>query len=137
MKVFISHSHKDEALAKKVAVVLEEAGLDVWDPSREIMPGDNWAEKIGQALEESEAMVVLLTPEALETQWVRDEINYALGKVKYQNRLIPVLVGNPKKFPQENIPWILKRLKMINLPEQGKDEESIKQIAQALKEEAA
>ena len=46
MKVFISYSSKDEALATKIVESLEEAGLDAWYKKREILPGDNWAEKI-------------------------------------------------------------------------------------------
>jgi hypothetical protein len=136
MKVFISHAHKDAALARKVATVLRESGLDVWNEEYEIMPGENWAEKISEALKESEAMVVLLTPEALESSNVLWEIGYALGKESYEKRLIPVIVGNPDRLPQDKIPWILRRLTMINLPEQGKDEESIRKIALALKEVA-
>ena len=66
MKVFISHSHETRALAKKVGESLKRAGLDVWT-EQEILPGDNWAEKIGQGLASSQAMVVLLTPEALNS----------------------------------------------------------------------
>jgi lactate dehydrogenase-like 2-hydroxyacid dehydrogenase len=70
MKVFISHSSKDEALAAKVVSYLERAGLDVWYDEREIMPGDNSGEKIDQGLRESDAMVVLLTPNALENDFM-------------------------------------------------------------------
>ncbi len=80
MKVFISHAHTDEPLVKKVAAVLEDAGLEVWDDTREIMPGDNWASKVAQALQESEAMVVLLTPDALRSSWVRRDIEYGIQK---------------------------------------------------------
>jgi hypothetical protein len=65
MKVFISYASKDEALASKLVASLEEAGLDAWYKKREILPGDNWAEKISQGLKESNAMVVLLTADAL------------------------------------------------------------------------
>jgi hypothetical protein len=136
VKVFISHDARDAPLAQKVATVLREAGFkDVWD-DRSILPGDNWAEKISEALKESEAMVVLLTPESLESSIVNWEIGFALGKESYDKRLIPVIVGSPEKLPEHRIPWILRRLKMINLPEQGKDSESLKQIASALKEVA-
>lgn len=136
MKVFISHAHKDAPLARTVATILRESGLDVWDEEYEIMPGENWAEKISEALRESEAMVVLLTPEALESSNVLWEIGYALGKESYEKRLIPVIVGNPDRLPQEKLPWILRHLRMVNLPEHGKDEASIRQIALALKEVA-
>ena len=136
MKVFISHAHSDETLVKKMVAILEEAGLEVWDDTREILPGDNWAEQVAQALKESEAMVVVLTPEATRSRWVRREIEYALGEKRYSKRLIPVLIGNPADFPQEDIPWILWRLQMIKLAEYDKEEEGIRQIAQTLLEAA-
>ena len=136
MKVFISYVHSDEALAQKVVAILEEAGLEVWDDTREILPGDNWAEQVAKALKESEAMVVLLTPEATRSRWVRREIEYALGEKRYSKRLIPVLVGDPTDFPQEAIPWILWRLQMVKLAEYDKEEEGIRRIAQTLLEAA-
>ena len=69
MKVFISHSNETRALAQKVGEALKRAGWEVWN-DLEILPGDNWAAKIGQALESSQAMVVLLTPEALNSPTV-------------------------------------------------------------------
>src|SRR5215510_13878551 len=135
MKVFISHAHTDEPLVKKVAAVLEDIGLEVWDDTREIMHGDNLDDKVAQALQESGAMVVLLTPDALRSRWVRRDIEYALGEQSYRKRVIPVLVGDPKDFPKEEVPWILRHLRMIKLAEHAQ-EEGMRQIAQALLEVA-
>jgi len=136
MKVFISYSHIDRPLARKVASALEKSGLEVWDAEREILLGDNWAKKVAEGLEESDAMVVLLTPNALASRVVRREIEYALGEKSFNRRLIPVLVGSPETFPDNSIPWILRRLNMISLPAHGREEEGIQQITQALKEVA-
>ena len=136
MKVFISHAHTDDPFVKKVANGLEEVGLEVWDATREILPGDNWADKIAQALRESEAMVVLLTPDALRLGWVRRDIEYALGQQGYRERLIPVLVGHPEELNREEIPWILRRLHVIDMGEYAEEEEGINQIARALLEAA-
>ena len=136
MKVFISHAYTDDPFVRKVAAGLEEVGLEVWDATREILPGDNWADKIAQALQESEAMVVLLTPDALLSSPVRWDIQYALGEQNYRNRLIPVLIGDPENLPKENVPWILRRLQMIDMNEYVEEEEGINQIAQALLEAA-
>lgn len=136
MKVFISYSRKDEALAQKVVDSLEEAGLNAWYDKREIMPGDNWAEKIAQGLKESDAMVVLLTPHALESDSVRWDIDYALSEKAFNKRLIPVLVGDSEDFTSHQIPWIFNRLQTIKLPQHGRNDEQLKQIAEALKEVA-
>lgn len=136
MKVFISYSRKDQLLADKVAASLEDAGLDAWYDKREIMPGENWAETISRGLKESDAMVVLLTPHALESDLVRADIGFALSESAYEKRLIPVLVGEPGDLPEDKIPWIFKHLKTIKLSEHGRNEAQLKRIAEVLKEVA-
>ncbi|MGH9425686.1 MAG: toll/interleukin-1 receptor domain-containing protein [Terriglobia bacterium] len=131
MQVFISHSHETEALARKVGEALKRAGHGVWS-DQEILPGDNWAEKIAQALEQSHAMVVLLTPHSLHSTSVRREIDYALSRKSFNKRLIPVLVGSEGEIAFENLPWILRHLNLIKLPAHGKEEEGINQITRAL-----
>ena len=127
MKVYISHAHTDDSFVSKVEAGLEKVGLEVWNANREVLPGDNWADKIARALKESEAMVVLVTPDALRSNWVRWEIEYALGERGYRKRLIPVLV----RKPEGDIPWILRRLPMIDM-EEFTEEVGINQISQAL-----
>ncbi len=132
MQVFISHSHDTETLAKKVGAALERAGLNVWNYEQEILPGDNWAQKIGQALEASQAMVVLLTPHSLNSPTVLRDIEYALSRKNFNKRLIPVFVSSEENIPYEKLPWILSHLNVIKLPEYGKQEEGINRITEAL-----
>jgi hypothetical protein len=136
MKVFISYSSKDEALATKLVDSLETAGLDAWYGKREVLPGDNWAEKTANGLRESDAMVVLVTPDALNSDAVQHNISYALGEKSFSNRLIPVIVGDSEDFTTERIPWILRRLKTVKLSKDGENKEQFKQIVQVLKDAA-
>ena len=134
MNVFISYSSADELLARRLAQTLEGEGLRVWD-AREVLPGENWAAKAGEALKEAEAMIVLLTPDALRSSQVRREIEYALGKEDFSGRLFPVLVGPESVLTDEAVPWILRNLQMIHLTEQGEkaaEEEAFGQITRAL-----
>jgi TIR domain len=134
MKVFMSYLSADEELARRVSHTLKEAGLDVWDAEREIFPGDNPAEKVAEALRESDAMVVLLTPEALQSTMVRREIDYALGAKRFKSFLIPVLVGSEEDFRGQNVPWILRHLNPIRLSASANGEhEGIRRIAEALR----
>jgi len=133
MKVFISHASTDAKLASRVAHVLREAGFQVWDDTQ-IFPGDNWGAELAQALQESNAMVVLWTPDALRSPNIRYDVDYALGKKDYKGRLISVIAAPPEQLPKEEIPWILYRLPMFYLPDLERDEEGLRKIAQALKE---
>lgn len=108
MRVFLSYGLKDKDSAKELSKRLSAVGFEVWDEDQEILPGDNWALKLGAALEESEAMIVLLSPEGVKSPSVRREIQYALGSPKYKGRLIPVIVQ-----PTENIPWVLQQFELV------------------------
>ena len=118
MKVFLSHSEVDSPWAATVSGVLEENGLEVWDPDRDVFPGDNWAAETAQALEEAEAMVVLLTPEGVGVPNVRRDMLYALGAKSYRNRLIPVVLGDLESLPAERVPWMVRRLPRVELDRQ-------------------
>ena len=115
MKVFISHVGKDSDLAAKLTQRLAKAGFTVWDPTQEIASGDNWAKRVGQALDDSDLMVVLLTPGALEFDrlnqcgQLRGDIEFALGAKQYAGRLFTVFVG-PTLKAGKDIPWILLKL---------------------------
>ena len=118
MQVFISHSSKDKQTAQRLAHLLSEAGLRVWIPEDEILPGDNWAKKIGQALEESDLMVVIVTPHAFESEWLKEEIQYALTAGRYKGRLLPVFLGT--ELPA-NAPWILRNLNPVRITDRKED----------------
>ena len=78
------------------------------DPTEEFCAGENLHMKLGKALEQADAMVVVLSPTAAASPSVRAEIEYALSSAKFRDRLIPVLVK-----PTEEIPWILLKQQFI------------------------
>jgi hypothetical protein len=136
MYVYISHAAADEKIAQHVAGALRGAGFRVWDES-EILPGDNWGEKLGQALREAQAMVVLLTPASLRAWNVSSEIGYALTQAHYRDRLIPVVAAPPERLPREQIPWVLRKLDVIELPDLGENQEGVQKIVEALQDAAS
>ncbi len=113
MQVYMSYSRADEEFAGELASRLSESGINVFDPLRDVALGENWPSTIGEALQESDAMIVLLSPDSVKSEWVRREIDFALGSPRFAGRLIPVLVR-----PTEEIPWILRNLQPVTV---GKD----------------
>ena len=132
MKVFLSHSHTDAPLATRVSEALQRKGLDVWDPDVDLLPGDNWAAKVARALEESQAMVVLLTPAAVNSSHVKREMEYALGEKRFSNRLIPVFVGDRASLSTHDIPWIVRRMPSVELDDPGNEDTQFDRIADAI-----
>ena len=110
MKVFLSHARKDVVLAAQLAEQLKDRGyFEVWQAFDQIAPGDNWAKITGKALDDAEMMVVLLTPSALKSDSIRNDIEYALGSRKFEGRLFSVYVG-PTLQVGKDVPWILLTL---------------------------
>lgn len=106
MKVFLTHAAKDESLAAQLAKQLSAAGIDVLNPYGDIVPGDNWAQKVAEALDESDLMLILVTPGAMQSDSLRNDIDYALSSKKFRGRLMSVIVG-PVGSDTEDVPWIL------------------------------
>jgi hypothetical protein len=109
MNIYLSHARKDSDLALKLAKRLADAGLTVLHPEADGTSDENWAMKIGKALKKSDFMVFLLTPGAFEGDWLRMDLEYALGSKKYEGHVFSVFVG-PSQQASKEIPWILRSL---------------------------
>ena len=133
MKVFINNSQQAKPLARLIVKALKQAGLDVWYDEEEIYPGDNWAKIMGQGLEESDAMVVLLTPDAPNSLHVKRNVSFALGNNRYAWRVIPVLAGIDDAIALDHFCWIVTHLKTVKIPAVDRQEEGIDEITQALR----
>ena len=104
-KVFISASASDAPLARELAARLYAIGIDASSPGMDALPGVNVSEAMGRALNRAEAVIVLVSPAAMKSASVRQEIQFALGEERFQDRLIPVMA---KETSAESIPWILR-----------------------------
>jgi hypothetical protein len=130
MNVYISHSNADEKLVDDLRRALARQDIAVWNPASQIAPGANWGLKYGKALQNADAVVVLLSPQSVKSDWVRLEIEYALSSPQFRDRLIPVIVK-----PTEDIPWILRKQQLIRAT---KDlDETARRIANALRKTPA
>ena len=109
MEVFVSYAQQDTPIARAVARGLSDEGYKVALAEAELAPGDNWALKIGEALERSRALVVLISPDAVKSNHVRRELEFALTSPQFAHRIFPVMI---RPTPQ-GVPWILRTLNML------------------------
>ncbi|MFQ5632835.1 MAG: TIR domain-containing protein, partial [bacterium] len=87
--IFISYNRKDSAFALQLARDLRTAGAEVWIDQLNIAPGANWDYEVQKALSGCATFLVVLTPAAVASEHVLDEIHFALQEGK---RIIPVLL---------------------------------------------
>jgi hypothetical protein len=77
-QVFISHAHQDVAFAQRLAADLAAHDWLVWIAPDSIQPGEKWVEAINRGLEESGVFVLVLTPAAVQSRWVKSETSAAI-----------------------------------------------------------
>jgi len=107
-KVFLSYARSARAQAQKIGQQLRQAGFDVWDPDKEILPGDDFVAHLKVALDCAGAVVVFISPEGMASRSVSYEIEYALGAKHLRRRLIPVMMR-----PTKDVPWIVGSLESV------------------------
>ena len=61
MQVFISYNHKDKEFVDKLALKLIKAKNNVWVDRWEIAVGDSLIEKVQSAIQESSALIAVLS----------------------------------------------------------------------------
>jgi formylglycine-generating enzyme required for sulfatase activity len=74
--IFISYSRKNQPYARRLADHLLARGFDVWIDDK-IDFGDRWHRVIFKAIDECAALIVIMTPDARDSNWVEKEYLYA------------------------------------------------------------
>jgi formylglycine-generating enzyme required for sulfatase activity len=90
--VFISHATKEDGqFARRLANDLKRSSVEVWIAPESIRPGEDWVDAINRGLKESSHVVVVLTPAAVKSKWVRIETNAAIAlERKGRIQIIPL-----------------------------------------------
>jgi hypothetical protein len=86
VRVFISHASADREIAIGIAKGLRDAGLEPWLAIDAIQTGENYAEEIFASLVASDAVVIVLSRDAVASPHVKREMNLAIDRRK---RILP------------------------------------------------
>ena len=84
-QIFISYSKKDSEFTADLSNDLREKNFKVWFDTA-IGGGEQWREAIENTLKAAEEVIVVLSPNSIDSDWVQYEgtVAYTLGK-----RIIP------------------------------------------------
>lgn len=107
VRIFVSHHHspEEDAFTARLVADLQVAGADVWVDDERIPSGD-FVRKINEGLAGRQWLVLVMTPDALHSQWVQAEVNAALHQVNAgrMSAIIP-LVARPCREPDIPVLW--------------------------------
>ena len=105
--VFISYSSTDKEFVDRLSSDLKILGLGVWLDRWEIKVGDSIISKVNDGLARNDYLIVVLSPDSINSNWVRKEVFSILmseinsGKVKilpvlYKQCEVPILLLDKK-----------------------------------------
>src|SRR5512142_69037 len=104
-KIFISYSRKDIDFVRKLAGDLEKAGYDVWWDLTDLQGGDDWRRVIPAAIEASQFVIIVLSPNSAVSDWVEKEYTHALSLRK---KIVPIMLA------RSSVPFALNTINFVD-----------------------
>jgi len=134
-QVFISHATADKWIARTLCEKIEAVGATTFRDDRDINGGDDIPEEIRRQIKRSAEIVVLLTPESVNRQWVLLEVGAAWGRSKTLRIVlitchvsvapVPEMLKNKKAIPLNDFDDYLKELGTRVRSHRGKHEQGL------------
>jgi tricorn protease-like protein len=124
---FVSYSRADTVRQQKFVSELRERGVNAWVDVEHLVPGSPaWEREIERSIRGAAGVIVLLSPDANNSQWVRREISFAEENDK---RIFPVLVEGDEN---DSIPLRLSAHQRVDL--RHSYNKGLDELANALKD---
>jgi tetratricopeptide (TPR) repeat protein len=130
--VFFSYAFRDGEWPVALAGNLERLGLRVWFDRWELAAGQRVATRLQEGLAQAEALVAVVTPLWIASEWCNEEFAAAMtASTAGRQRVIPVLWGDVATVP----PFIASRLfvdfRTVAAPDQY--EAKVRQLVRAVR----
>ncbi len=119
--LFISYSHKDHNTMLKVKHILDNSNIRCWYDNG-LHSGDDWNMVIAEHLKNSSVCLLLLSPNSANSEYVKNELNFAM------NHRIPIHTLLIEQFVLPlDIEMMTGRIQMITMAD-GYQEKLIKSL---------
>jgi len=103
--VFISYAHHNRRVAARLERELEARNVHVWRDETSLRAGDMWEGALARAARSADCIVVLVSPAAAGSVWVKREVEWARRELDaggLVQRIIPLILpdGGWDAFPE-------------------------------------
>ena len=99
-------------MAIRLAELLRAHGVPVWFSETNIVGAQQWHDEIGAALDRCDWFVVLLSPGAIASKWVKRELLFALENDRYIGHIVPV---HYRDCDYKQLSWTLGAFQTVDL----------------------
>ncbi len=110
-EAFLSHSSLDQDFVASLADGLRRHGVPVWYSRTNIMGAQQWHDEIGAALRRCDWFLLVLSPNAVASMWVKRELIFALQQNRFENRIVPLLW---QSCDFDRLSWVLPSFQIID-----------------------
>lgn len=110
-EVFLSHSSADRTFTTQLANVLRRHGVPVWYSDTSILGAQQWHDEIGAALRRCDWFVLVLSPDAVASKWVKWELIYSLQQDHFDGSIAPIL---HRPCDYEELSWTLGSMQIVD-----------------------
>lgn len=90
-EIFLSHSDQDRQFVEELVDMMRRHGLPVWYSRSNILGGQQWHDEIGEAILRCDWFVLVLSPNAVESIWVKKELMFSFHLKHFENKMVPLL----------------------------------------------
>jgi TolB-like protein len=112
--VFVSYASQDAAVANSIVENLESQGLKCWMAPRDVKPGAQYADAIVRAINDANAVVLVMSASAVDSAHVPREVERAASKRK---PIIPLRIDTAALNPE--LEYYLSNSQWIDVPKLG------------------
>lgn len=92
--VYVSYSRNDREQMEQIVENLRRSGFDIWIDIQKDSPNQSWQRLVKSALEGCDSLIVLASPSAKRSEWVKREIEIARDLRK---TMVPVLITGERE----------------------------------------
>lgn len=110
-EVFLSHSSVDRTFVERLADVLRAHGVPFWYSDANIVGARMWHDAIGAALRRCDWFVLVLSPDAVNSMWVKRELLYSLQQDRFEGRIAPLM---HRDSAYDELSWTLEQIQIID-----------------------
>ncbi len=111
-EVFLSHTNQDRGFVDSLAEVMRRHGVPVWYSQANILGARQWHDEIGAALRRCDWFLIVVSPQSVDSKWVKRELLYALDHNRYDNKIVPVMYQSCDY--EEKLSWTLSIFQMVD-----------------------
>ena len=110
-EAFLSHSSADHEFVTNLSQTLQKHGVPFWYSKTNILGAQQWHDEIGAALNRCDWFVLILSPNSVNSMWVKRELLFALQQNRFADRIVPVL---HQDCDFSTLSWVLSSFQIVD-----------------------